>query len=1391
MNLLSLLLNGLAGAATGYITNDIAVRMIFRKIGPFGGVLEETREEFIINVSELVEDEIINYNTIAGELERPEFRQEISRLLEEVVFLRLKKDLEEIDWQDIPGYQESCRGLAEILTSPKFIAEILTALAETSSLDEALSSEQLEEILGSSLKALDSLLDDPQAGGELSLILFNMLNIIRQEDSQQQALRDFIQDFQKELEKREGELNEALIDFYQQLQLEKFVENKLEEIFNTPLAEIYQAGEAVNSQTGPGQLMLDFLETDAGREIGQDLLAALFSSLQEINLTLPELFEESWTDTLAPLLEEKLPEIIEELLLWLDDHSSELEDRVDRIIGEVLAEGQGLRNNIKQVLYRSLQGNIARRYGIIGSVMSGMAGDEKITSLARDLTEQLTEIFEKNSLGWLVYRLAELGLLEEELWYDFLLQRLRNFADSSFSREGVAGELPAVLSEITPADILGDRLPELLAEETPVVLASLTGDLLSSPETADLLQNKVNELFFAADRDSPVFQALEKGARTIFQDQERIARLAEELGSVLFEYLEDRPLGLSTFQSNLSLAREISDFLEDQAVCWLIEQGGTSPSRLLSRLEMVADYQERMTDFFLEIIEENLASLLQDRVSQAVADNLYDLSVEDMRQVVESFVGTELKPLTYFGGLLGFIAGLLLGIAGGGMLAAADAPLRLIISMLVYGFVGFLTNVLAIKMIFRPYQPVWLGGMQLPLTPGLFARNQKRFASALGDFVQDDLLNPYRINRLFQNQRPDIEEMIFQEMSSNYFRRVRAILRVSSDLLSGKIVDWGADRTYQQSSRLADKIAAETEKLSISEELLAELEKRLKQRLLEPSGEFSLLTTGLEKLSKILLSEEKNLKYFLTRQEQKELLEYFKQELGNFLGENLKSEKAKNNREAEEGQTGLEDLAAEVIPHWQKSLAGRKIKEIFPASSRNRITAAAVEELTDALKEGHLVQIINEFFRREAADREQELNWLEGVVNLIEDNFVSFLDFLLKRLEQLFQDSRREIKSAAADILEEELGSGDSRRSWFSSALFRSAYYLTDGEATLYEIIDRLLDEELPDFLEASRADIAEIFQPAVIEITRDTVWGLLQRAEAEDWKQLVRAVLNREEVSSNFQRFSRRLLESIWNFKLPEEIFQPGWKILFGSEKDDRTFSAELNKNLQLRLFQHQTAENQRLKPLVDPLLQQFLQAGLVTANPASIWQALTGLKHNYNSAASGQSGFLEPEQQEQLQEELLTAVESVFDFFRTRPEIIKPATILDGERFSLDLEHLIVNLSQNQQFLRELQQIFSRHISRSSGPLSRKIKVETAEYILNLLLVNSLDGLENHFQGLLQSLEIKEVTMTQVEEMDPAAIEDLFNSFAGPYLTKLKLYGWSGSLVGLLTEIITGTRL
>lgn len=75
------------------------------------------------------------------------------------------------------------------------------------------------------------------------------------------------------------------------------------------------------------------------------------------------------------------------------------------------------------------------------------------------------------------------------------------------------------------------------------------------------------------------------------------------------------------------------------------------------------------------------------------------------------------------------------------------------------GIIGYFTNDLAIKMLFRPYKPFMLGSYQLPLTPGLIPRNQERLAQRVSDTIMGSLLTPAELQRLAQKllQRERVE----------------------------------------------------------------------------------------------------------------------------------------------------------------------------------------------------------------------------------------------------------------------------------------------------------------------------------------------------------------------------------------------------------------------------------------------------------------------------------------------------------------------------------------------------------------------------------------------------------------------------------------------------------
>jgi uncharacterized membrane protein YheB (UPF0754 family) len=66
----------------------------------------------------------------------------------------------------------------------------------------------------------------------------------------------------------------------------------------------------------------------------------------------------------------------------------------------------------------------------------------------------------------------------------------------------------------------------------------------------------------------------------------------------------------------------------------------------------------------------------------------------------------------------------------------------------VGGIIGYFTNDIAIKMLFRPYKARYVGGRQVPFTPGLIPRNQERLAKRISDTIMGSLLTPDELQKL-------------------------------------------------------------------------------------------------------------------------------------------------------------------------------------------------------------------------------------------------------------------------------------------------------------------------------------------------------------------------------------------------------------------------------------------------------------------------------------------------------------------------------------------------------------------------------------------------------------------------------------------------------------------
>jgi uncharacterized membrane protein YheB (UPF0754 family) len=62
--------------------------------------------------------------------------------------------------------------------------------------------------------------------------------------------------------------------------------------------------------------------------------------------------------------------------------------------------------------------------------------------------------------------------------------------------------------------------------------------------------------------------------------------------------------------------------------------------------------------------------------------------------------------------------------------------------------IGYFTNDIAIKMLFRPYRPLYIGKRRLPFTPGLIPANQERLAKRISNTIMGSLLTPEELQNL-------------------------------------------------------------------------------------------------------------------------------------------------------------------------------------------------------------------------------------------------------------------------------------------------------------------------------------------------------------------------------------------------------------------------------------------------------------------------------------------------------------------------------------------------------------------------------------------------------------------------------------------------------------------
>ena len=272
--------------------------------------------------------------------------------------------------------------------------------------------------------------------------------------------------------------------------------------------------------------------------------------------------------------------------------------------------------------------------------------------------------------------------------------------------------------------------------------------------------------------------------------------------------------------------------------------------------------------------------------------------------------------------------------------------LHIIFPILVGGIIGYCTNYIAIKMLFRPHKAIYIGKHKLPFTPGIIPKNQKRIAGAIGDAVSEQLLTKDAVMKSVG----EACEKIINKVAADACDSDKSIMdMLSKETESEEIVG-------SVSTSLSESIIQKAERMDF-DSMIARLGKETVGSLLNSSPMLAMLLSA--DMQRMICERLGNAaRDYINERGQESVKEFLSDYISELLHKPVR-ELVKSEADKERLKAALEELTGKMLEkHGAAFLDYINVKDIV-AERIEAMDAAELEKLVLSVMKQELQAVIN------------------------------------------------------------------------------------------------------------------------------------------------------------------------------------------------------------------------------------------------------------------------------------------------------------------------------------------------------------------------------------------------------------------------------------------------
>lgn len=1366
----------LTGSLTGYITNALAIKMIFREYGigklKIGGVVVKTRDEFIDNVSSLVEREIINYETLSDVLEEEAFKTSLEKLVEDLLNLHIYKNVNDMSLGELEGFSSTLDRTANYIKASvnEQLLGVFNTIFRKLNLKDLFNEKQLQHISGelvnlvldkvSNSEFIEKTVEDFY--NENKSLSFDEVFGSSLTDAIGENLKENTKDLHLQLkEKFDNDIHKLLESTVDTLEINKILKTLEEKILEKRLVDLVYEKDSNELGIKLRDGIKDFLFSEEGKTISNTISKELLNILKSIDKPIFKMFSNNLAENVENFLYDKLQYVIKEIILWIESNKKDIEGLIEAAIDDTIDSMDGsLKKNVMGLVKEKFLTNIGEKFDIVAKLTEYLEKNTDKDLAARDLTVKVTKYLKEENISSIIEKLEKKNIITQQSLSNFVTYNLANYVDyipqnyfskllekrikdifsidlvSIFERQ----IKEPIINVIKDKYIYTENITRLVTEEGIATLentAISTFEELIPSETIALSSKKIRSI------------AIEG----IISNKEKIVKkVHKELNKSIASHTLHS--GLDKKLKN-DLLNEAAKRIEVSINKLLNESKDVKLKTIVEGINDIRDINGNLSTFIHSSLKNNLESILQGNIKKTVASNLSNLKDEELQVMVEEFMGKEMKPITVIGAVLGAIAGIGTYFFNRSILQYNQIT-AVLISVVVYAIVGWLTNVQALAMLFKPYNEKKFLGIKIPFTPGVIVSRKPRFAKSMGNFIEQELLNKKSIEKLFDKNRASIRGAVADRISKDNYKVIGDFLYNNSQFIGEKGYKYSKNLINKNMSKISSSLTSTVGEFTLGKMDFSKIKAAAERRSFEEIEAFN--KTIVVKLDELLKSEDEVLKVI-----PKELIEVLEQRL-----------KGKAEDKIELLSAYIDDEGKKV--HLINALS-IKYKEIEDKSLKSLLSEEELTNLRLALNRLITSKIISE------DSREKAVNWLEGlvsrefasdkkigevlngfIVRLLEDNFSYIVDKTVKSLIKGISNNQQVIAEVAITTTKENLN--------FFEIM---GYNMLGGDEIISNVVDNLVNHKLPAYIEAKKGELGRVLVEFINnKIFNSSVDQLGISLQCNEITAVIDRFVNDKDKVIGLSSSLIMVADSIFNWITEVKVRQflhvlsiENIEDLTCVFKEEAAFMQErlkdsINKNKSVLVDQYSSIAYKIFK---DSILYKNVNSftkGIDDSYIEDTASKIYNLLYSSNSLKENLGSFIDSFTEEKLKKRNF-------------------AQFIDLPEFNNSIETTFGGLIGDEELNKEVRGAFVNLTEDVTSNNLNIIDKDTKRAIIDILVNSTLDSLKGNLADILNNVHFRSIAERHINNMEPREIEELFNSFAKKYFDRLKLYGLWGGVFGL----------